>query len=273
MPEAQAPGGAVETLLRRDGLIVASALFVLVLAAAAYTVLGVGMNMSAIEMTRMARPIGQPMAMAMEPQWSAGYALLAFFMWWIMMIAMMTPSAAPLVLLFAAVKRMGPEADRSAMHSGLLLTGYLAAWAGFSALATAAQWAAGKLGVVAGAMMTLDGRWPAALVLIAAGLYQFTPIKSACLSHCRAPGQFLAEHRRPGGLGSFRMGVEHGAFCLGCCWALMALLFVGGIMNLFWIAGLTAYVLIEKIAPRGDVIAKIAGAGLVLVGIGTLLTG
>lgn len=272
MPEAKAPGGAVEYLLRRESLIVAGALSVLVLIAAVYTVMGVGMNMSAIDMTRMARSIGEPMAMGMEPQWSVSYACVVFLMWLVMMIAMMTPSAAPLVLLFAAVKRMGPDADRAAAHSGLLLLGYLVAWAAFSALATAAQWGTEALGIVAGAMMTLDGRWLAALVLIAAGLYQFTPIKSACLKHCRAPGQFLADHRRPGSIGAFRMGVDHGVYCLGCCWALMALLFVGGIMNLYWIAGLTVYVLLEKLAPRGDVIARIAGAALVLVGGGILLT-
>ena len=209
MPEAKAPGGAVETLLRRDGLIVAGALSALVLIAAVYTVMGVGMNMSAIDMTRMARPIGEPMAMGMEPKWSATYAWVVFLMWWVMMIAMMTPGAAPLVLLYTAVKRMGPDAGSSAAHSGLLLLGYLVAWAGFSALAVAAQWGAETVGIVAGAMMTLHGRWLAALVLIAAGLYQFTPIKSACLKHCRSPGQFLADHRRPGGYGAFRMGADH----------------------------------------------------------------
>ncbi|QGX99116.1 DUF2182 domain-containing protein [Roseovarius faecimaris] len=259
-------------MLRRDGLIVLFAMVVLVLIAAAYTVFGIGMNMSAIEMTRMARPIGEPMSMPMQPHWSLSYALVVFLMWWVMMIAMMTPSAAPLVLLFAAVKRMGPDANQSAAHSGLLLTGYLMAWAGFSAVATFGQWSMEALGLVAGAMMTLEGRGLAALVLIAAGLYQFTPIKTACLKHCRAPGQFLADHHRPGGTGAIRMGVEHGTYCLGCCWALMALLFVGGIMNLYWIVGLTAYVLIEKLAPRGEVVAKTAGAALICVGAGMLLT-
>jgi predicted metal-binding membrane protein len=272
MPDARAPGGAVESLLRRDGLIVAGAMSVLVLIAALYTVFGLGMNMSAIEMTRMAGRVGEPMAMAMQPRWTAGYALLVFLMWWVMMIAMMTPSASPFVLLFAAVKRTGPEADRAALHSGLLLAGYLAGWAAFSAAATLVQWTAESAGLASGAMMTLDGRWLAALVLIAAGLYQFTPVKSACLRHCRAPGQFLAEHRRPGAWGAFRMGTEHGAYCLGCCWALMALLFVGGIMNLVWIAGLTVYVLIEKLLPRGEVVARVAGGLLVALGGWLLVT-
>ncbi|MBF9030520.1 DUF2182 domain-containing protein [Rhodobacterales bacterium HKCCE3408] len=271
MPDRGAPGGAVEGLLRRDTLIVATAVAVLVLIAAIYTVQGVGMTMSALDMTRMAGPIGEPMGMAMQPVWSAGYALLVFLMWWIMMIAMMTPSAAPLVLLFTAVKRTGPDANRAALHSGLLLTGYLLAWAGFSALATGAQWAASANGLLNGAMMTLEGTWLAGLVLIAAGLCQLTPLKSACLKHCRAPGEFLADHRRPGASGALRMGLVHGAYCLGCCWTLMALLFVGGVMNLLWIAGLTAYVAAEKLLPFGHLIAKPAGAGMVVFGLGLVL--
>lgn len=272
MPETQTQGGALEHVLRRDGLIVACALSVLVLIAAVYTVFGFGMNMSAIEMTRMARQIGNPMDMAMGTQWSVPYAFAVFLMWWVMMVAMMTPSAAPLVLLFAAVKRMGPEVDQAGRHSALLLGGYLAAWAVFSALATLAQWATEALGVVAGPMMTLDGRWLAGIVLIAAGLYQFTPIKAACLKHCRSPGPFLADHHRPGEYGAFRMGIDHGMYCLGCCWALMALLFVGGIMNLYWIAGLTIYVLAEKLFPHGDIVARVAGAALIAFGGGVLLT-
>lgn len=272
MPEANAPVGTVENLLRRDGLIVAGALSVLVLIAAVYTVMGVGMNMTAIEMTLMAGPFAEPMPMAMQPEWTAAYALLVFLMWWVMMIAMMTPSAAPLVLLFAAVKRTGPEAGRAAPHSGILLAGYLGVWAGFSTLATFVQWAAEWAGILSGAMMTIESRWLAALVLIAAGLYQFTPVKSACLRHCRAPGLFLAEHRRPGAAGALRMGIAHGAYCLGCCWVLMVLLFVGGIMNLIWIAGLTTYVIIEKLLPRGDLVAKIAGASLAVLGCWLLVT-
>jgi len=270
MPEAGAPGGAVERLLRRDTAVVAGALFLLVLVAAVYTLQGVGMGMSAIDMTRMAGPVGEPMAMAMQPHWTALYAVLVFLMWWIMMIAMMTPGAAPLLLLFTAVKRAGPEADRASLLSGVLLSGYLAAWAAFSVFATLLQWAGAKAGLVDGAMMALEGRWLAGIVLIAAGLYQFTPIKSACLRHCRSPGQFLADHRSPGVSGAFRLGLVHGAYCLGCCWALMAMLFVGGIMNLVWIAGLTAYVLLEKLLPFGMVLARIAGVGMLLAGVSLL---
>ncbi|MDU8945739.1 DUF2182 domain-containing protein [Ovoidimarina sediminis] len=265
-------GGAVERLLRRDGLVTLGALGLLVLIAALYTVFGVGMSMSAIDMTRMARPIGAPMQMGMEPEWSPGYAVLVFMMWWVMMVAMMTPSAAPFVLLFAAVKRAGPEAAMAGRLSTALLAGYLAVWALFSASAVALQYAGEASGLLNGAMMTLEGKWLAAGVLICAGLYQLTPLKTACLRKCRAPGQFLAEHRRPGLEGAFRMGVAHGLFCLGCCWAIMALLFVGGIMNLVWIAGLTAYVLVEKLLPGGEVIAKLAGAALILLGASVALS-
>lgn len=266
-------GGAAERLLRKDRIVVAAALAVLVALAAAYTVAGVGMNMSAIDMTRMARPPGAPMSMPMAPVWTASYAALVFLMWWIMMIAMMTPSATPLALLYVAVKRMGADRENASRDAGLLIAGYLSAWAVFSQAAALLHWAADLSGATSAAMMTLNGRWLAGLVLIVAGLYQFTPLKRACLTHCRAPAQFLADHNRPGAFGALRMGAAHGAYCLGCCWALMALLFVGGIMNLVWIAGLAAYVLIEKYLPYGEVMSKVAGAGLFFWGVMLFATG
>lgn len=265
--------GVVEKLLRRDQAIVATSAALLVVLAGLYTVFGVGMNMTALEMTRMAEPIGMPMAMGMSPVWSITYATLIFFMWWVMMIAMMTPSAVPMVLLFTALKKIGPEADRAALLSGYLLAGYLVSWAGFSIAATALQGGLESAGLSAGAMMTVKSRWFAGAVLFVAGLYQFSGIKNACLSHCRSPAQLLASFNRPGATGAFRMGLIHGAYCLGCCWALMALLFVGGIMNLYWIIGLALYVLIEKLAPRGDLIARMAGAVLLLTGAYFLVDG
>ncbi len=262
-----APGsGAIERLLRRDQLIVAGAAGLLVVLAALYTVYGAGMNMSAIEMTQMARPIGEPMPMPRASAWTPGYALLVFFMWWVMMIAMMTPSAAPMLLLFTALKKTGPDSHKAVAFSISFLSGYLIAWAAFSAAAAGLQWVLEVIDLSDGSMMTLKSRWFAGAVLLAAGLYQFSPLKHACLARCRSPAQFLAEHRRPGLSGALRMGIDHGIYCLGCCWTLMVLLFVGGIMNLYWIVGLTLFVLIEKLAPNGLLIARIAGAGLVLAG-------
>ncbi len=265
--------GAVERLLRRDQLIVACAAGLLVLLAGLYTVFGVGMDMTAVEMTQMARPIGDPMAMPMTPVWTVGYALLVFLMWWIMMIAMMTPSAAPMLLLYTALKRMGPESSRAVLYSALFLSGYLIAWAVFSALAAGLQWGLESIDLVSGSMMALKSRWFAGAVLLAAGLYQFSPLKHSCLTQCRSPAQFLAEHRHPGLFGAVRMGADHGLYCLGCCWALMALLFVGGIMNLYWIVGLTLFVLVEKLSPRGIYLARAGGALLMLAGLYFLAAG
>ncbi|WP_424831183.1 DUF2182 domain-containing protein [Ruegeria sp.] len=262
----------VERLLRRDNAIVIGSVCLIILAACWYTVAGIGMNMSAIEMTRMARPIGEPMQMRGGVIWNAGYAVLIFLMWWVMMIAMMTPSAAPTVLLYTALKRMGPEADRIAWLSLLFLTGYLIAWAAFSAAATFAQWGLELAGLSDGPMMTIRSKGFAGAVLIAAGLYQLSTLKTACLRHCRSPGQFLAEHSRPGPWGAFRTGALHGTYCLGCCWALMLLLFVGGIMNLYWIVGVALYVAAEKLMPRATWLVPLTGMALFVMGVWLIAT-
>ena len=255
--------GPVERLVRKDQWIVATAAALIVGLAALYTIAGVGMNMSALDMTRMARPIGEPMTMGMAPVWSLGYAVLLFFMWWIMMIAMMIPSAAPMLLLYTAIKRKGAEGDHAVAYSFLFLTGYLVIWAVFSVGAVILQWGTEALGLSSGAMMTLQSRTFAAIVLLAAGLYQLTGLKEACLKKCQSPAHFLAGHSRPGATGAFVTGMDHGVYCLGCCWALMALLFVGGIMNLYWIAGIAIYVLAEKLLPQGRLLSRATGIGLI----------
>lgn len=257
---------AAERLAARDRIVVMGAAGLIILLAALYTIFGIGMSMTAVEMTRMARPLGQPMQMGAPPVWTPGYAALIFLMWWVMMVAMMTPSAAPVLLLFTAVKKAGPEAARAPTLSLLFLSGYLIAWGGFSALATGLQWALEGWGLSDGPMMTLNSRRLAGGVLAAAGLYQLTPVKQACLQHCKSPAQFLARHARPGPRGALLTGMHHGAYCLGCCWALMALLFAGGIMNLYWIAGLALYVLAEKLLPGGVWFSRITGALLLAAG-------
>ncbi len=254
-------------MLRRDSSIVLFCVLLIVLAASWYTVAGIGMNMSAIDMTRMAGPIGEPMRMAGETRWTPTYAALIFMMWWVMMIAMMTPSAAPTVLLFTAIKRIGPDKEHASRFSLYFLVGYLVAWAVFSAIATGAQWGLELIGLSDGPMMTIRSKALAGSVLIAAGLYQFSSLKSACLRHCRSPAQFLAEHIRPGTYGAFRVGAIHGAFCLGCCWALMLLLFVGGVMNLYWIVGIAIYVALEKLLPRAKWLVPLTGIALIFIGV------
>ncbi len=231
-----------------------------------YTVSGAGMEMSAVEMTRMARPIGEPMQMGAVGAWTPGYAALIFLMWWIMMIAMMTPSAAPVLLLYTAIKKAGARPGQASVLGLLFLCGYLLAWAVFSFAATALQWWLETAGLSDGPMMSLSSRALGGVLLLAAGAYQFTPSKHACLLHCRMPVQFLTAHNRTGLAGAVLMGAHHGVFCLGCCWALMLLLFAGGIMNLYWITGLALYVLAEKHVPNPRLFTCSTGGLLMLAG-------
>lgn len=264
--------GPVERVMARDTWVVASAVLTIILIAGIYTFNGVGMNMSALDMTRMAGPIGEPMAMGAARSWTWGYALLVFLMWWIMMIAMMTPSAAPTLLLYTALKRNGAERASATNLSLIFLAGYLVVWGGFSLLATGVQWSTETLGIVNGPMMTLASRPAAGIVLILAGAFQFTALKTACLKQCSSPAEFLSRHRRTGSSGALLMGLHHGAYCFGCCWALMALLFVGGIMNLYWIVGLAIYILAEKIMPNPQLFSRISGAVLVIWGSWIVIT-
>ncbi len=260
------PPGVVDRVLRRDRSVVLLCVLLIILGASWYTIAGIGMNMSAIDMTRMAGPVGEPMRMGAAVNWTLPYTILIFLMWWVMMIAMMTPSAAPTVLLFTAIKRMGSDKARVSQLSLVFLAGYLVAWAVFSALATGAQWGLESVGLSDGPMMTIRSKAFAGCVLVAAGLYQLSSLKTACLRHCRSPARFLADHNRPGIYGAFRTGALHGAYCLGCCWALMLLLFVGGIMNLYWIVGIAIYVALEKLLPRATWLVPLTGLVLIVMG-------
>lgn len=259
-------------MVRHDQRIVLFAVALIVAIAATYTFFGAGMQMSALQMTRMARPIGDPMSMGADPVWTVRYVFVIFLMWWIMMIAMMTPSAAPVLLLYTALKRAGSDRDRAVVLSFVFLLGYLGVWALFSGAATGLQALSEYWGLTNGRMMTVNGRWLAALVFIAAGLYQLSNLKEACLTHCKSPAHFLAEHRQPRVWGALRTGARHGIYCLGCCWALMVLLFVGGVMNLYWIVGIAIYVLLEKIAQNTRFLVRATGVGLMLSGAYLLAT-
>ncbi len=207
--------------------------------------------------------------MMMQPvTWTLGYAGLMFAMWWVMMVAMMLPSATPMLLLFARVNRKEQAGDRPYVPTGVFAAGYLAAWGAFSAVATGLQWLLEQLGLLS-PMMVTTSYWLGGAILILAGLWQLTPVKGVCLRHCRSPLSFLMQSWRPGRLGAFHMGLEHGAYCLGCCWFLMGLLFFGGIMNLFWIAGLAVYVLLEKTIPLGHWLAR--AIGIAAAGCGVLM--
>lgn len=240
------PATAAERLVRRSRSITIVSLAVLSILAWVYLVTGAGTNAIA------------DMGMAATPGWP-----LAAAMWTTMMVAMMVPSAAPAILLYAHVHRHSTESGTPPTMA--FLAGYLACWIGFAMLAAALQ-----LAFVSPMSMELDSRVASAVLLIAAGLYQLSPLKDACLSRCRSPAEFISRHYRPGAWGAARLGLLHGAFCVGCCWLLMALLFVGGVMNLAWVAALTLLVAAEKLLPGGQWIARIAGLGFIGWGVAVL---
>jgi len=292
----------LEEVLRRDREVVALVLVTVITASWLYLLAGAGTGMYPHKMA-----VFVPAQMSMEPSmpgtasmsghetmtgasgqastadmlisrvtWTHGYALLMFSMWWLMMIAMMLPSAASMVLLHAAVTRKGlaraDVAGPNAPSHRLLLTttafiaGYLAMWGAFSLVAVVAQWALAR-GELLSAMMMSTSRFLGSGLLLAAGVWQLTPLKTVCLRHCRSPISFLSTHWRPGVGGAFRMGIVHGVFCLGCCWFLMALLFYGGVMNLIWIIGLALLVLAEKMMPAGVAFGRVTGLLLIAWGV------
>ena len=218
----------------------------------------------------MARDMYGPMtgasAWMMTPVWDAPHLLLLWAMWAVMMTGMMLPSASPMIRL----AQSSGGGENGARRSWLLAAGYLAIWTLFSAGATALQWWLMRSRLLTPMMEASSARVGGAL-LILAGLYQFTPLKRACLTVCQSPLAFVMRRWRSGSWGAFRMGLEHGVYCLGCCWALMLLLFAGGVMNLAVIAALTAFVAFEKLAPVHPNTARISGALLLMLGAWMLL--
>jgi predicted metal-binding membrane protein len=237
--------------LTRDRLIVVSALLIVVGLAWAYLWSGAGMSMM------------------MPAVWTPSYAILMFFMWWIMMVAMMLPSATPMILVYARASHQQFDTGRARIATSIFVLGYLATWAAFSLVATLAQWALEGQGLLTMSLVSTSVLLSAG-ILIAAGIYQLTPIKRACLRHCRSPLAFISTHWRPGAGGALRMGIVHGVFCVGCCWFLMGLLFFGGVMNLYWIAGLALFVLFEKTVPVDHWLVIASGAVLIVWGVGML---
>jgi predicted metal-binding membrane protein len=209
-----------------------------------------------------------PMAMCMANMqpWGAADLLATFAMWAVMMVAMMVPSASPMILAFAGVNRMRRERSLPYVPTAAFLMGYLAVWTGFSALATVAEAALHSAALLSPMMVSTSAVF-GGILLLAAGAFQWTPLKNACLRHCRSPLGFILTEWRGGAWGAVQMGVRHGAYCVGCCWLLMALLFVAGVMNLWWIAAIGAFVLIEKVTRAGPLIARATGVLLMLWGV------
>ena len=235
-----------ERIALRSRSVTVAGLAILVLLAWAYLLSGAGMPAMA--------------DMAAAPSFATVAA-----MWSVMMVAMMIPAAAPVILLDAHVHRHSIGLE-SAPPTAAFFAGYLACWLGLALIAAGLQfWLASPMPLV------LANRDAAGGILVAAGIYQLSPLKDACLSRCRSPGLFLSRNYRPGPFGAFRVGVLHGAYCVGCCWLLMALLFVGGVMNLAWVAGLTLLIAAEKFVPGGPWLARIAGVAMIVWGGGLVL--
>lgn len=214
----------------------------------------------------MSHPFAQ-LTMPDSSRWTVSNTSAIYTMWAVMMAAMMLPSALPMVLTFLS---MGKRSGDTARGHGFVAA-YLFVWLAFSAVATAAQWLLQWLGWVNPMLVSTSAVLTGVLLLIA-GIYQFSKLKRVCLLRCRTPFAFLLGEWRDGVAGAFRMGIRHGLFCMGCCWALMALLFVGGVMNLMWIAALSLAVAMEKLLPGGERLATALGVVLIALGSIKLLT-
>lgn len=217
-----------------------------------------------------AMPSDMAMEMSGMPAMDSAGVALVFAMWLVMMAGMMLPGAAPMVLLYGAMVRKHSERGSVLPAVWIFVSGYLLVWAGFSLAAALLQALLDHAALLSPAM-TSSSQPLSSLLLAAAGVYQLTPLKDRCLRHCREPVQFLMTHWRPGPVGALRMGLVHGAYCVGCCWMLMLLLFAVGVMNLAWVAAIAAFVLVEKLLPGARFTSRFAGAALLVLAGATLL--
>ena len=257
----------VPSLPNRDRIAILSALIGVIVLAWAY-VMYLWAAMPAMN-------ADAPETMVQLHRWMPLDWVFMFLMWAIMMVGMMLPSAVPMTLLYAGMVRKAERQRTSMAPTAAFVSGYLTMWSLFSVVATVVQWGLHETAMLS-PMMVTKSQVLGGVLLIVAGAYQLTPWKAVCLDHCRSPAHFIAEHWRSGTFGSFRLGIHHGAFCLGCCWALMGLLFFGGVMNVLWIAAITVFVFMEKVLPVGDWSARlgwVAGIGLIVSGVGMLVVG
>lgn len=261
--EAAALDRGIEAVLRRDRSVVLGSLAAVVVLAWLYLWLG-AMHMDMDQ--------GSLAAAAVPPAVSAGALALTFVMWAVMMAGMMLPSAAPTILLYSALVRKSGARGTVLPGVWIFAAAYLLVWTGFSVVATLLQ-ALLEHAALLTPQMSSASTALSALALVAAGAYQLTPLKLTCLSKCRNPLEFFVTRWRSGPGGAFRMGLLHGAYCVGCCWALMLLLFVAGVMNLVWVALIAAFVLVEKLFPAAPAVSRTASAALILTGLYLLIGG
>jgi predicted metal-binding membrane protein len=265
----------LETVLRRDRLVVAGALGVIVALSWGYVLwLAADMDMGGMDMTgfRMI-PAGIGIMAPANAPWRAIEFAFVFAMWAVMMVGMMAPSAAPMILMYTRVGRQGKAAGKPLAATGWFAAGYFLTWVGFALAATFVQWVLERTALLDSQMGSASNVL-GGIVLIAAGVYQWTPLKDVCLAQCQTPFLFLMRHGgfRGDVAGCLLLGFRHGAYCVGCCWVLMALLFVGGVMNVLWIALLALIILLEKVIPYGRWVARAAGVACVAAGAWMLLS-
>ena len=257
---------ASEALLRRDRLIIGAGLLVLTTLAWGYMIY----EARAMTLTGVCCCAGLKMSGPGVSPWSVSALFPLFLMWAEMMVAMMLPSAAPMILNFAMVNRKRKTEQKPFIPTSVFALGYLLVWTGFSALAALAQWALHATGLLS-PMMASTSPLLAGGLLIAAGVFQWTRFKNACLSHCRSPLNFLMADWREGKRGALLMGLKYGLYCTGCCWFLMVLLFVAGVMKMWWVAIISGLVLLEKISYKGLWLGRFAGIALIVWGVGVLI--
>lgn len=244
----------LEKTLTHDRVIVVAALAGVTLVAWAY----MAHEARLMAETGVCCTAGMAMCGANVLPWSASTIVPLFLMWAEMMVAMMIPSAAPMIMTFAMINRKRREQERPFVPAGIFMLGYLIVWTAFSAVVAVAQWALHGVAMISPEMKSTSP-WFGGALLIGAGVFQWTPLKRACLDHCRSPLQFLLNDWREGTRGALLMGIKHGAYCTGCCWMLMALLFVAGVMNIAWVAAITVLVLLEKALPSGRAFGTVTG--------------
>jgi predicted metal-binding membrane protein len=259
MSQATAGSGLPDHAHRRGRFMVGAGLAILAALAWAYI-----LDMSHSISLGGGNP-SAPMAMPMSSGQGPGLGWLVP-MWIIMMIAMMVPSAAPTILLFTGVARNRRARGVSTASAAVFTAGYILVWALYATVAAVAQWQLHRMALLSSSMAASSALFAGAL-LVFAGAYQWLPLKGACLSHCHSPLGFFSHHWREGRTGALVMGMEHGSYCVGCCWALMTLLFVAGVMNLLWVAAIAGFVLIEKLVDKGRVFGRVGGVLLVAVGL------
>ncbi len=250
----------LEQILKRDKIIVLSGLFIVVALCWGYLAhLVADMGISKM-------PMENRMSVLQVHPWSALDFWLMFVMWAVMMVGMMLPSATPMILFFSAFNRKLRDQGHPFVRTSVFVSGYLILWCVFGLTAVLLQWQLDQAALLS-PMMVSTSPMLGGMILIAAGVFQWTPLKHVCLKHCRSPLQFITSSWRKGTSGALIMGLEHGTYCLGCCWILMLLLFFGGVMNLMWIGALSIFVLLEKVLPAGVAFGRISGILLVITGL------